>query len=641
MSTLKKKNKKADTKALFADIFIGAMLAIVVGIMPLIVRIALRPVPNDLAHIFPRDIHVDAFAHGKAWFIAIPAVVILLYCVIDWLTGGKIPKLKPYLKRIPIILSLVYLAFAFVSTVASSYLYTSFFGTIDREEGLFMWLVYFIVFAATMFYVRTQTQIRPILFALAFSSIIMGAIGVSQLLDRDFFDTAVAEWLVTAGVDGVSNMQTRFTIAHGTLYNPNTFGKYTAMVAPILLITAVTYSGKIYTKFFLFAGGAFMLFSVFASSSLGGFIGIATAAGVLIVTYVCNLVYNLVKSDRVVARTNALRIGALFVAMAVAIVAVITFIESVNTRFHTFRNRLFDSINAEPPTLVRYRFDGNTMYGYHGDDRFFAISIHTVDPQVTEGWFTAYNGQGQPLAISEPIVGEETVTWHLSGTELWTMGITRNNELMHSFSVGPQGQTNLFLLTLIDGNIYGNPRTIYGDWIDLSQEIPSWGFEGQYRWGSSRGYIWARAFPLMPRRTLIGSGPDTFINVFPQHDMAGLHEAFGDPYQVVDKAHNMFIQTWITTGGVSAIALFGLFAFYIFTTFWGLITAKNEPLSIYGLRLGLLAGISAFVMSSMATDSTIGSTGVFFVLLGLGYSVNEFLKNNHNSANNNTQNATK
>jgi len=131
---------------------------------------------------------------------------------------------------------------------------------------------------------------------------------------------------------------------------------------------------------------------------------------------------------------------------------------------------------------------------------------------------------------------------------------------------------------------------------------------------------------MMPRRILIGTGPDTYINVFPQHEMVAKQRFFRNPYQVVDKAHNLFLQTWITTGGISAILLFGLFGHYLFTTFWSLLKSREEELFSYGLRLGLLTGISAFVMSSNATDSTIGSTGVFFVLLGVGYGMNAWVK---------------
>ena len=75
------------------------------------------------------------------------------------------------------------------------------------------------------------------------------------------------------------------------------------------------------------------------------------------------------------------------------------------------------------------------------------------------------------------------------------------------------------------------------------------------------------------------------------------------------------------------MALIFLFGYYALTTFVSLVrTNKKEGNFLHGLRFGLLAGISAFSVAAMATDSTIGSTGVFFVLLGLGYGVNFYVK---------------
>jgi O-antigen ligase len=121
---------------------------------------------------------------------------------------------------------------------------------------------------------------------------------------------------------------------------------------------------------------------------------------------------------------------------------------------------------------------------------------------------------------------------------------------------------------------------------------------------------------------VIGSGPDTFINIFPHHDLINKLRFYEYAYETVDKAHNLYIQTWITTGGVSALALVFLFGNYIVRAFVSLVKSKGESRFSYGLRLGLLAGISAFCVSSLATDSTIGSAGVFYVLLGLGYATN-------------------
>jgi O-antigen ligase len=131
---------------------------------------------------------------------------------------------------------------------------------------------------------------------------------------------------------------------------------------------------------------------------------------------------------------------------------------------------------------------------------------------------------------------------------------------------------------------------------------------------------------MMPQHWLLGNGPDTFVNIFPHHDRLQVVSA-GIPVSIiVDKPHNLYLNTWITKGGIAALALIFLFAHYLITTFILLLRAKKETAIAYGLRLGLLAGMTAFMVASLATDSTIGSTGVFFVLLGMGYGLNRCVK---------------
>lgn len=645
MSTIKR--KKTENGIPFSDIFHGIMLAVVVGIMPLIVRFELRPTPSDLAHLSVDATHHDVFAYWKTIFLTIPAIAMAFYVIADWLTGGKIPTLKQYLLRAPIILGASYLLFVIISAFASSYSTTAWFGTVEREEGALMWIIYFTVFASAMYYVREPKFTRPILWGLIFSSTIMGLIGAGQLIGRDFFDTRVATFLVTAGTDA-AEMGTVFDIAHGTLYNPNTFGKYTAMITPILLIAGFTHSGKLYEKIFMLVGGVLMLVGIFASSSLGGLIGIITAVTVVVVTYVTSFLYSRICNVAVMGQGNTIRIGITFLAIAAVTTLALIFIPPLNNRFTTLLNRMQEAAAAETVSTERVSFDQDTIYAYRGESRLFALQVlalpavisndsddtqnlfelttpsHSPGPSPGE-WFALYDSTGQAVQFSNYIPGTaDNLSQYTFDVPGYGNVIVQRGDNFFIVLPSASRQTIPFFLTFREGVIYG-VRPGFDYTIDFGEPIPTWGFVGRETWGSGRGYIWSRTFPLMPRRAIIGSGPDTFINVFPNHDMAGLQLTFNNPYQIVDKAHNLFMQTWINTGGISAILLFGLFGFYIITTFASLVKAKAEPLFCYGLRLGLLSGISAFVMSSMATDSTIGSTGVFFVLLGMGFGLNYFI----------------
>jgi len=159
------------------------------------------------------------------------------------------------------------------------------------------------------------------------------------------------------------------------------------------------------------------------------------------------------------------------------------------------------------------------------------------------------------------------------------------------------------------------------------------GFKGYETWASGRGYIWSRSLPLMQRYPIIGSGPDSFVNEFPQRDVIGKQKyQDGNPYITVDKAHSLYIQTAVTTGGVSMLAVLILLLFYLVIAFASLISDARNPAKnpkdspsdsffseSYAMRIALLASVSAFAVSSMATDSTVATMSVFWIILGMGY----------------------
>ena len=606
--------KKTDNLS-FSDIFYGVALAIVVGVMPLIVRMVMRPIPPDLAALGIIGTYHDPLTYWKSLIFGWIAATVAFYAVASFVTSGKKFDFKPFLKSTPVILSMVYLFFVLISAIFSSYTFTAWRGTYFRYEGAFMWLFYFVVFAAACAYVKDIKFVKPVLWALIFSSIIMGLIGVSQLLGHSFFATSLGSWLILGGIDG--DIALAFDIANGTLFNPNTFGKYTAMVAPVLLFAAIGYEGKWckIIKTAMLIGGGLMLVGVFASSSLGGLVGIMAAAGVTVVTYVCGLFFRQSKS-------GMLRLGAMFGGLTIAVVLALLFVPPLNDRVTTLLTRLQTAALAETTTAERFIFEENRVMVHQDGNTLFMLTATDE-----ESWLTITDGTGQEVLPTShtPSTDEEVGRYEFDVPGFRPVTVEYSEEI---FRLSTIGQARPFLLMIEDERIYG--LTPIGERIDSPPA--AWGFDGRENWGSGRGFIWSRTFPLMLSRTIVGSGPDTFVNVFPQYDFAALQLVFNNPYMVVDKAHNLFLQTWIGTGGISAIALFGLFLHYLITTFLSIVKESGESKFSYMLRFGLLAGISAFVMSSMATDSTIGSTGVFFVLLGMGYGLNRILKTQSSSS---------
>ncbi|MCL2578223.1 MAG: O-antigen ligase family protein [Defluviitaleaceae bacterium] len=627
-------------KKSFIEKVTGIFLIAVVAIMPLIVQFAYRQLPPELIPYFPeRDFpslgspnkrfFIDLFTYWKGLFVYFAAAVIGFCVVGDWVTSARKPDFKEFFSRPPIFISLVYLVSVLISAIASEYTFTAWFGTYARGEGAFMWLAYFVVFFSAMYFVRDTSNAKMLLFGLAFSSIIMGLIGVSQFrflgqgwfhwTGRDFFTTDFSKWLITLTVPQMSELveingemlpqrtmiNPRFDMAHGTLFNPNTYGKYTAMISPVLLLAGITYKGKKYVNaIFLFAG-VLMLLGIAASDSLGGYVGIAVAVGVLILTLVC-------RSGKL-SKIIALSVGGVSAVLVVFMIMSAAFFEV------TIFDRMAQAIRAETTSINDYIFEGNTMTVVGEDGDIFSVEVAGLG---IVDWVTVRDAHGNVIPpLSRTVFPPEEARpveylFDIPGYRVIRMEKYADMFLYHHLSVFP------FILTYDDGVIYGTAPG--GQRIDLQRDIPAWGFKGRETWGSSRGYIWSRSLPLMftPRALTVGSGPDTFINEFPKYEISALQRFFDSPYVIVDKAHNIVIQTWISTGAISAIALVALFGLYLYTTFFSLIKSKDEHIFSFGIRLGLLCGVCAYFMSSMATDTTIGSTGVFFVLFGAGFGMN-------------------
>ncbi|MCL2232197.1 MAG: O-antigen ligase family protein, partial [Treponema sp.] len=418
-----------------------------------------------------------------------------------------------------------------------------------------MWLAYFTVFFAAMYFVREPHHAKPILYSLIFSSAIMGIIGLGQFMRWDFFNTEAAEWLVTAGTPA-AGIRPVFTVSHGLLIHPNTFGKYCAMLSPILLLGALSYNGRRFVKQLLLAAGLLMLLNVFGSRTLGALVGLIIASGVLAITYVCGLVYN--RKERGTAAAWRLfdkRLALMAAGVAGALVLSVLFITPINNRAALLFSRLGDAIRAETVTARNYFFESNTLTVYQGPYRLVSLTVHGL---AAQGWLTVRDSSNQEVPyFYRQEVGTSArrypvrYTFDVPGYRIITIDRYPRHFAYHHRSRMP------FFLTLLDGRIHG--MSLSGSLIDLAEEIPAWGFYGRETWGTLRGYIWSRSFPLMPSRTFIGSGPDTFAAAFPQQDMVGKQRFFRNPYIIIDLSHNWFIRTWITTGGISALALFALF----------------------------------------------------------------------------------
>lgn len=154
-----------------------------------------------------------------------------------------------------------------------------------------------------------------------------------------------------------------------------------------------------------------------------------------------------------------------------------------------------------------------------------------------------------------------------------------------------------------------------------AQNIPSWGFENREQIGSGRGYIWSRTIPMLKDTVVVGHGPDTYTIYFPQHDFVGKFKYLLSGDIIVDKPHNMYLQTAVNTGILSLIALFVLFIGYIISSIG--LYRKSEYDNFYAVAgFAIFVALLGYMGTGFFNDSIVSVAPVFWGLLGMGIACN-------------------
>lgn len=195
-----------------------------------------------------------------------------------------------------------------------------------------------------------------------------------------------------------------------------------------------------------------------------------------------------------------------------------------------------------------------------------------------------------------------------SGRKAGFIYLSLNNQNIFGFSLGKDNTVHLI-----------DPNTSQD--IDIAHpEITSF-FIGKEKLGSARGYIWSRSIPLVKNNLIIGSGPDTFPFQFPQNDYIGKYYAYDTPNMLVDKPHNLYLQFALNYGLVSLIGFLCIIFIYIIDCI-RLYAFKNHYDHSKVVGIATFVGIIGYLFSGFFNDSLISVAPVFWIVLGVGISVN-------------------
>ena len=111
---------------------------------------------------------------------------------------------------------------------------------------------------------------------------------------------------------------------------------------------------------------------------------------------------------------------------------------------------------------------------------------------------------------------------------------------------------------------------------------------------------------------------------FPQQDYVALHN-FGFGNQLLTKPHNLYLQISVQTGLLSLIAFLAFYGMYFISSLKLYLKGKYKS---YYAKVGVATLVASlnYMILGLANDSSITVTPVFWVLLGLGITVNRLAK---------------
>ena len=439
------------------------------------------------------------------------------------------------------------------------------------------------------------------------SGLFVGLFGFLQFVGVNPFENELYKKLVLGG--NSSGIKIKFDSVFATLYNPNCAGMFFGMLGSMFAILGV-YLPKSKLKFASILLAILLIICTIGANSVGGLLGLFAGVGfIILISLVC-----LFKKKRYFYTSLVILVLSL-----VSTIALFATNATIVQKFNIIVNALS---SGEEMTSSASFYEDIEINGMRGDI-FTKAGVYSIDYN-RENTQLLFNGEVLVPESQEKMESNETgtkyvfnssgLTWNLylyqmRGKDVYVATLT---------GVDSTGYETSFIFGEVDGKLTFLDK--FGYPLDINKETKSFGFEGIERLGSNRGYIWSRSIPLLFKNIIIGAGVDNFVFEFPQDDAKDKLVILGNPYVIVDKPHNFFLQVGINTGLLSLVLMVAFFGYYIIQTIKLVVKENNNFLN--SIRLAIVAGVIAYLACGMTTDSVVSVSPVFWALIGAGFGAN-------------------
>lgn len=581
-------------------------LLLIAGFVPLITYAKYIDLTGTTQSLYwtGQQTYLDFFSYWKSRWVVILTVISMVIYIVQ-LMKKKMPlkDLKQY--YIPLG---IYALFVIVSTIFAIDTPTALWGFVDMEQGMFVLLSYVVITFLTINFVNNERDVRLFVRAFLFLMIVEGALGVGQYFGHDFFQTGFGKSIIVPGNIQVENLSFSFgpKTIYGTLFNTNFVGSFATLMLPLsiaFLLAADTKKQRIVTGLAVIL----VIFTWIGCNSRAGYFGVVVSA-----------IFALWLFRKVVVRHWKGSAGLLIVLVVLVIALNSVSNGTIFNRIKSFNiSEEIDSIkNTDENSL---KFNDIIL----GKDTFSIITNkETLNFKVTEDKLYFLDENNKELAIT-------------TKKNQITINDTRYSRYNITIADKYPGVTVNVYGKLINFYINQEGIKIIGSGGRLTEPKSSPFFEplkGLETIGSNRGYEWGATIPMLKDYIIKGSGPDNYPIAFNQDDfIAKLNLISFDANIVVDKPHNMYLQIAINTGVISLIALLVLWGIYIVSSLM-LYSKVNFVKTEEIIGGACMISIIGYLMAALFNDSVNSVAPLFWLILGMGISINFRLKNRMNAS---------
>jgi hypothetical protein len=576
-------------------------ILLIVAVVPLMVHLKQIQLDETAIKYWIGDKqNSDFFSYYKAIYTIILSVIALVMFLIAR-SKNILETKKLIFYYIPIS---VYAITAVISTLFSKYPSIAQNGFVDRYEGVYVLLSYLAILFLTINLVNHERFFRIIMIGLFLSALILGTIGIFQFFGFDFFKSSLGKIFILP--EAYRKLKLEFTFGahtiYTTLYNTNYVGSYMAMLLPLAL-AAFVFIKKANMKIITGLLSCLMFANWIGCKSRTGYLG-----GVIAVVFLILLMRKLILKDMKTIIPLLVCFALIFVVMDYSAGGALGG-QIINTLSKIEGSSAVDEegnkVQSANTTLLKdIKLSGKQASVVYGED---TLNMVYDDTQLQ---FSDTDGKQLTIKNSD------------SGV------ITLEDQRYSAYSIQQAGTPTALYITLEsmkfvlqmdqDGfKILGEGNVA----VDTIDHPETFGFKGNERFASSRGYIWSRSIPLLKNNIIFGGGPDTYAAQFPQHDYVGKLIAFDKTNEIVDKPHNMYLQMGINTGVLSLIAFIFMLGVYFISSIrtYYKIEVWDER-KYYGVAL--FTAVLGYAAAGLANDSLLSVAPVFWVILGMGISCN-------------------